>query len=77
MFRWGGGYGREESPEDIDDNEVALEPFEETSHPDISEPTENPRPIRQSRRQVKARKIFSYDAVGGLPVLVDLPSGCR
>ena len=54
----------------------ASEPVSTTEQASTTEPTIEPEetevvlPTRKSRRQRKGRRVFSYNAVGGAPVLV-------
>ena len=75
-----GGDGLGDSQE-VDDEVEGDDPVDETEEEpkqtivDPDQDDEEIQPTRQSRRQVRKKKIFSYDAVGGPPVLVDISAG--
>ena len=79
----GGGDGVEGSHEAVDEA-IADSPEEANTEADVATPDiddetipyqdddRSPRPTRHSSRQVTHRKLFSYDEIGGPPVLVDI-----
>ena len=62
---------------DVDDAEPAAEldvtiPYEEAEEEPQIEDIGSENPVRKSTRPSRTPKVFSYDEVGGPPVLVDI-----